>query len=94
MVVVVLVLLISRSCCRTLVLSCSIVLTSCVRSLRRFKACYEATVAKHGDAPAASGGGSGLVAELEKLAKLHQDDCLTAEEFADAKKMLIGGSKL
>jgi hypothetical protein len=42
--------------------------------------------------PAAEAGGSDLVAELERLTKLHQAGNLTDEEFAAAKQNLIKGN--
>ena len=58
---------------------------------RAFRACYAASVEK-GDSPAAAAATSnGLVDQLELLSTLHLDGCLTADEFAEAKRSLIGG---
>ena len=65
---------------------------------RAFRACYAATKAKQPSAeaaaPADGAAPGGLVGELERLSKLHAEDCLTADEFAAAKQCLLAGAKL
>jgi hypothetical protein len=41
-------------------------------------------------APAAAGGGTDIVAELQKLAALHDQGILSDDEFAGAKAKLLG----
>jgi Short C-terminal domain len=43
-------------------------------------------------APAPSGGGDDMIAQLEKLAQLKDQGILTEEEFAAQKQKLLGGS--
>jgi hypothetical protein len=43
-------------------------------------------------APAAAGGGSDMIAQLEKLAQLKDQGILTEDEFAAQKQKLLGAS--